>query len=254
MAAVHREKMETQSHELTASNLKKLSADYNSNWQLRSLIQAIPVVGGSLDVLLSGVGANYQYERIEHFVSELQTRLSRTEKILTIKDIQPSEPLYDYIMQVFDSVRRTRSTVKRQRFADMVARQVVRQTQWDEAEMAIGLLDSLSELEMEILVFAKAVKPCGAIGGLARAVTVAEKPWGSDEGKAPPKLQDHFPNVPIAVLRAACSELVARGLFHDEGIGRVGAGALEYFVITEFAEWFLAWIPDRAVSSELRRS
>jgi hypothetical protein len=223
--------------------LRKLSADYNANWPLRSLVQAIPFVGGSLDVLLSGAGANYHYQRIEDFLRKLQGRLSRLDQMLAIDDLQPSEPLYDYVMRVFDAVRRTRSSEKRQRFANLVTHQISKQLAWDEAEAAASLLDSLSELQVEILVYAQRLSPCAAIGGTDRVFTLAEKPFGP-AADAPPKLQSSFSTVPTPALRAACSELIARGLLYDEGLGRTDVGAQEYFAFTDFAEWFIGWISE----------
>jgi hypothetical protein len=224
--------------------LTKLSADYNSNWPLRSLIQVIPYLGGSLDMLLSGTGANYQYRRIEDFVRELQERLTGLERTLTIEDVQPSEPLYDYIMRVFDGVRRSRSSEKRRRFVNLVTRQISNQSSsWDEAEAAASLLDSLSELQVQILVYAQRVSPCAAIGGDHRVFTLAENPFGAPKDAAP-KLQTAFSTVQALALRAACSELIARGLLYDEGIGRLDVKAQEYFKVTDFADWFIDWISE----------
>jgi len=234
---------ENESAESSSSTLTKLSADYNSNWPLRSLIQAIPYLGGSLDMLLSGRGANYQYRRIEDFIRELQQRLTGLERTLTIDDVQPSEPLYDYIMRVFDGVRRSRSSEKRGHFANLVARQISNQSSWDEPEAAASLLDSLSELQVQILVYAQRVSPCAAIGGNHRVFTLAKNPFGAPEDAAP-KLQTAFPTVPALALRAACSELIARGLLYDEGVGRLDVKAQEYFEATDFADWFIGWISE----------
>jgi hypothetical protein len=206
--------IENKSSTLSQPALTKLSADYNSNWPLRSLIQGIPYVGGSLDILLSGAGANYQYQRLEDFVRSLQDRLTRIDHLLTIEEVQPTEPLYDYIMHVFDSVRRTRSSEKRTRFAYLVARQIAQQSPWDEAEAAASLLDVLSDLQIQILIQAKRIQPGSAIGSFS----LRDHPFIPN---APPNLQPFFPNSPPPAVRAACSELTARGLLYDEGIGRM---------------------------------
>ena len=227
--------------QLSSSAVQRASADYCSNWPLRMLIQAIPIVGGPLDTLLSGTGANYQYHRIEQFLKELQERLSVVDRVITGNSLQPSEPLYDYMLQVFDGVRRTRSAEKRHRFVNIVTRQVCERLPWNEAEAAASLLNSLSELQVQILVHAQKLSPCRAIGGNKRVFTLSAQPFRS-AGEAAPKLQSAFPDVPEAALRAACSELIARGLLYDEGIGRLDVRAQEYFEFTDFAEWFLSWI------------
>ena len=55
-------------------------------------------------------------------------------------------------------------------------------------------------------------------------------------------LSDDLPDVPEAQLILACAKLVARGLFIDEGINRLGIGPLEYLAPTPLAQWFAAWI------------
>lgn len=40
----------------------------------------------------------------------------------------------------------------------------------------------------------------------------------------------------------ACAELTAKGLLHDEGIGRWDTGSMMYFVPTDLAEWLSGWI------------
>jgi hypothetical protein len=42
-------------------------------------------------------------------------------------------------------------------------------------------------------------------------------------------------------LRLACSELVARGLLHDEGVGRWDSTAMTYFIATDLAAWLANW-------------
>jgi hypothetical protein len=43
-------------------------------------------------------------------------------------------------------------------------------------------------------------------------------------------------------LRLACSELTARGLLRDEGVGRWDAIAMNYFVSTDLATWLQNWL------------
>jgi hypothetical protein len=46
-------------------------------------------------------------------------------------------------------------------------------------------------------------------------------------------------------IRLVCAELVALGLLHDEGVGRLSTPAMEYFVATDISRWFMKWIIER---------
>ena len=104
--------MEQDKHkeEKAISFVTKASAVYCDKFPLRSAIQAIPGLGGALDTMLAGLGANYQYKRLEDFIADLNKRLSHVEQLV---NIEPSEPLFDFILQTFDQVRQTRSEEKR---------------------------------------------------------------------------------------------------------------------------------------------
>ena len=54
--------------------ITKASAKYCDQFFIRAGIQLIPNIGGALDTLLSGLGAKYQYERLEGFISDLQDK------------------------------------------------------------------------------------------------------------------------------------------------------------------------------------
>jgi hypothetical protein len=41
-----------------------------------------------------------------------------------------------------------------------------------------------------------------------------------------------------------CSELVARGLMRDIGIGRYGSKAMELLTSTDLAKWLIDWISE----------
>jgi len=140
-----------------AGFITKASAIYSEKFLLRAKMQLIPCIGGALDTLLAGLGAKYQLDRLENFIGELDVRLNRMEGLAAIK---PGEPLWDFIMQVFDQVIRTRSEEKRKRFANLVANQVVRDSNWDEAETAGRLLAVLSDLHIQVLDLAFKIKPC----------------------------------------------------------------------------------------------
>jgi len=60
-----------------AGAITRLSAQYAHAFPLRSLIQGIPYVGGSLDTILAGLGSRWQHERLSAFLSLLDRRLRK---------------------------------------------------------------------------------------------------------------------------------------------------------------------------------
>ena len=87
----------------------KLSAAYEKVFPLRAAVQAVPMVGGTLDTMFAGLGARWQARRLEDFIQKLSSRLSHVESIQSASLLVPSEPLYDFIRQVLEHVVKTRS-------------------------------------------------------------------------------------------------------------------------------------------------
>lgn len=226
--------------------LTRISAQYAEAFPLRALIQGIPYVGGSLDTILAGRGSRWQYERLSAFLTLLDRRLRQVEVHGAVPDVDPSEPLFDFVMQVFDHVIRTRSERKREAFAAIVARQVVQRHPWDDAEAAARLASQLSDLDVAVLAAAARAPLCEApFNGLA-VVTMFQQNVGGDVTL----LQALFPGVPDRALRLACATLVAHGLLHDEGAGRLSVGAMDYFVITDLGKWFFEWLGEPQVQGD----
>ncbi len=224
----------------------KASAAYYDKFPLRSAIQGIPGLGGALDTMLAGLGAKYQYKRLEDFIINLNKRLEHVEERV---NIEPSEPLFDLMMHTFDQVRRTRSEEKRKQFANLIANQVTRQCDWNDAETACRLLGDLTELHIETLstfVHAKIndIKNNGEL-------TISDK-WSDrkvfDKNKSRRKrvsdIRPHLLSLTNSAILMICSELVSKGLLYDAGVGRMDVSAMEIFVATDFAQWLMDWISD----------
>lgn len=98
------------------------------------------------------------------------------------------------------------------------------------------LLSDLEDLHIEIIATAlNAPTAEGAFSGL-RVISLVAKPVDGEKQNAPLYLLGLFPNYGAAALRMACAELTAKGLLHDEGIGRWDMGPMVYFVPTDLAE------------------
>ena len=228
---------------LSVLGITKASAYYCDKFVLRAAIQGVPWVGGSIDTLLAGLGAKYQYQRLEQFISELHKRFSKLEQSIDPQAIEPGEPLFDFTMQVFDHVIKSRSQEKHQRFANLFVNQIAKNRPWDEAETACRLLGDLTDVHIEIL--AESLNAPLTDFKNQRAVTLAEKYRDRrPRYRDPIHLGRTFPHLSDSVLRMICSELLSRGLMRDIGTGHFDTEPMEFLIATDLAKWLRDWICD----------
>lgn len=219
--------------------IQKAAEKYSETTSLRAAIQLIPYIGSTLDTLIGGGGQKIQQRRIEHFISELNTRLNEIEASTR----PPSdEELFDITLLALEHVVKTRSENKRARFAQIIAKQISAGGKFDAAETAIRLVGELDDIHIEILnaAFLAPLQP--APFDYLRVVTIAPTPLPTASGKPPPQLKEIFPDLSDEILRLICSELVAKGLLKDEGVGRWDTKGMEYFTTTTLTHWLFSWL------------
>jgi hypothetical protein len=217
--------------------MTRASLWYERHPPLQELVKKIPLLGGPLDRIFGGLGREWQEARAEHFFRTLDRRMHRVEAVLDPKQLEPSEPLFDLVSSVLTNVIQTRSETKRERFAEIIAKQVTEKAEWEEAEDANRLLADLTDNHVSIL------------SAIERGEANEELTPDDDDGSFEVvecatlgKLQEVFSVVPLHRMSLLCAELVARGLLRDEGMGHWDTGAMEAFTLTESARWFLGWI------------
>lgn len=209
---------------------------YSGASKLRAAVQCIPVVGGVLDTLIGGAGDKVTADRVEHFLASLSVRLERVEA--GSFDVT-QEAMQDLLLTAMQQSARTRSAAKRARFAGLVGSQIERAGRWEEAECAFRLISELDDIHIEVLVAALDLEPSGGAFDGLQVFTLRR---AEDVDIAVPLLPDLLPHYGEMGLRLACTELHARNLLHDEGIGRWDTRSLTYFVPTETARWLISWI------------
>jgi phage FluMu protein gp41 len=222
------------------TNFSKAQDKYAQCTALRACIQAVPNIGGPIDTLLIGKASETQQNRIKDFLEELSRQMESVENIGANLE---NEAFGDLVLSIFERVIRTRSSLKRSRFARIITKQVQEGNEWDEAENAIRLLSGLEDIHIEVLSVALSA-PClkgDSFEGLHMISIKPSKIYNEEDG-GPLALTKALPKYGIAVLRMCTAELLAKGLLHDEGIGRWDMGAMEHFIPTELAEWFVDWI------------
>jgi len=216
---------------------------YTDATKLRATIQAIPYVGGPLDTLLAGKGSEIQRSRVEAFLHGLDARLNRVEQA---EVLQADEGFFDFMVLVFEKVARARSEGNICRFTNVVANQVVDRKPWEEADAVASLLADLSDIHIDVLLAVMDAPQQGEPFSGQKVATLLRSRGDRDAKAAALPLAEKFPGYDVAVLRMACSELIAKGLLHDEGVGRLNTKAMEFFISTDLADWFVAWIRDKS--------
>lgn len=217
----------------------KVAEGYAAQTAIRALVQTIPYVGGSIDTLFAGKGQKIQQARIEQFLKELDERVRA---LPAVHAPIPEDQLFDLMIGVLDKAVRTRSEQKRARFATIISRQVEHGGTVDDAETALRIVSELEDVHVEILLEALCAPLVFDLFDGLRVITISEKPLATPNGVTSLQLQKVFPHVPLKTLRLVCSELVAKGLLRDEGIGRYDVKGMEYFTPTDLAGWLYGWI------------
>ena len=234
--------MENKADESPKGMIATLREKYSEQYIVRSAIQAIPSVGGTIDTLIAGRASQIQLERIEDFVKVLADRMAGVERVAA--DLN-DEAFADLVLGTFEKVTRTRSHEKRIRFAEIIANQVARPASWEDPEDAVRLVSDLEDIHIEVLNTAVTARECtGSFSGL-RVVSLKDRSADGSTEYEPIFLPDVFRQSGAAKLRMACAELVGKGLLRDEGLGRWDTKAMEFFAPTELADWLIEWITDQ---------
>lgn len=216
--------------------LTRTSMLYGDSDVLRSLVLLIPMLGSPIDLILSKKGQEFVTKRIQIYLEELKTRLDVVEnKVINSND---EEALFDLMQTAFENVVRTRSENKIKRFARLTSDCLLNDRNWDETEAAMRLLSDLTDIHITILQIAINA-PMSANGHRVMSVI---------GDNSIPCLKTNFDYLSDAALKMYCSELISKGLLHDEGIGRVGCGALDMLEPTALASWLLEKVDE--MSSE----
>lgn len=130
---------------------KKLLEKYEENNVLRALVNLIPNIGGSLDILLSIKGSKWREERLKTFLIDLDTRIGEIENEEIIDKISQSEEFYDLIVQSMNSVIKTRHQKKIECYANILVNSLISSKSKISSELFIATLDIITIDEIEYL-------------------------------------------------------------------------------------------------------
>jgi hypothetical protein len=223
-------------------SLTRASQNYADNVWIRAAMQAVPHVGGSLDTLFAARGVFIQQKRIESLIKELHAKFQSLESVPPYNE----EEFLDLTIRAIEASVKTRADDKRSLYANILAKHIANSANIEESEAALRITAELSLVHLRILRFSLVVgiskKPLEDL----RAFSVICRGRREESDFEIPSLEKAFPEYSIGLLQSACSELLAKGLIYDEGIGRMDIKSMEIFIATETAAWLDTWLRDNS--------
>lgn len=138
--------------ETIKDKLVRASQIYGEQTIIRAGVNAIPFVGGSIDILLSSSGQTFVTKRIENFIYELQNEISFLQKDKINNKYLESEEGFDLIIKSFNSASKTRQQEKLKLYARIVAGAITEGKEYDEdePELFLKITEELSVKELRI--------------------------------------------------------------------------------------------------------
>lgn len=158
-------------------------------------------------------------------------------------DIAKIEPAYDVLSFAVRGASRTRHRSKIESFAAIIAKQLEKAEDWDQAEIALRLIDSLTPDHIRLIAFVSNAPTCSEpFDGLKVFCTNESDSKKHTKGIPPIDCSLLFPKSQEWMIKFLVSELISNGLVKDEGIGRYGTEGQTYFVLTGLSYWLMDWI------------
>lgn len=130
---------------------KGLLEKYEENNVLRALVNLVPNIGGSLDILLSIKGSKWREERLKAFLTDLDKRVGEIENEEILNKISESEEFYDLIVQSMNSVIKTRHQKKIECYTSILINSLIHPKSKISSELLIATLDTITIDEIEYL-------------------------------------------------------------------------------------------------------
>jgi hypothetical protein len=118
---------------------------------LKSLISAIPIVGGAMNEFLFETRGRIKQDRINKFVEAFAKYLAELMPVeLHISQIEKEE-FGDFFEEVIIKVAKTKSEIKKETFKKLLANQIVKPKDFDYAGLLLETIGNLHEEQIPIL-------------------------------------------------------------------------------------------------------
>jgi hypothetical protein len=125
---------------------------YGDQTVIRALINAIPYIGSSIDILLSSSGQSFISKRIEKFIEELNRQVLQLSDDKINKDFLNTEEGFDLIVKAFSSASRTRQHEKLKLYSKIVKGALTegKEFEEDDPEIYLRIIEELTVKELRV--------------------------------------------------------------------------------------------------------
>lgn len=135
------------------TGLDKASENYAENIVIRAGVAAIPIIGGSLDVIFSSKGNELIQQRIMSLMDFLEIEMEAIAESKVDKTFLETEEWFDLVYKSFDEVRKTRLKDKHMLFAKILAKSTIEHQDVSKIELYQNILSSISFDDFKVALY-----------------------------------------------------------------------------------------------------
>lgn len=128
----------------------ELSKKYNDNTLIRSVVNIIPYVGGSLDMLLTDKWNKFYQRRIENLLDQLSQDLLQCEDKIDVEFLN-SEEFFDIFLRILKETSQTRLDEKRKLYSKVLRDSITKEKTTITLESITDIITTLNETDLFFL-------------------------------------------------------------------------------------------------------
>lgn len=132
------------------NKLTEFSKKYGGNPYLRSIINLVPYIGGSLDVILTEKWNSFYQRRIENMLDQLSHDLTEVQEKINDEYLE-SEEFFDIIQKIIQESIKTRLDYKRKIYSKIIRDSISYQKSTAETESIIEVVSNLYENDLFLI-------------------------------------------------------------------------------------------------------
>ena len=149
-----------------------ISKYYESNPIARIIVNAIPYIGGSIDVLLSSKWVSYQSQRVDDLLRNIEKELADVSQEKVDKGFLESEEFYDLVYSIAQSAISSRYPETRVGYAKVIRLAICQEETVYYLEDIVRQIAEMKEIDLQLL---KGIKQLFDAGATVSGITVHEK-------------------------------------------------------------------------------
>ena len=136
----------------TKTKIGNLLKKYSDNTTIRAGVNAIPYIGGTLDILLTSGIQKKSQERFSNFINELENQIQKIDEKKLDHTYLESEEFYDLFLQSSNLAIRTRIQEKIKAYAKILTCSLVSEFKNNlNAEDVLNIIEQLTENDIKLI-------------------------------------------------------------------------------------------------------